>query len=60
VAAILLLAFAPWLAEIAYQAPHLTSGLMITAATVLFATLCMFQTGALAGLGGHRSMAIAA
>ena len=59
-AALLLVTLAPWLAEVAYQAPQLTSGLMITAFTVLFATLSMFQMGALAGLGGHRSLAIAA
>jgi len=53
----LLLLGAHWLASTTLKAPQLSRGLMITSGFVLFSVINGFQTGALAGLEGYRSLA---
>src|SRR5712691_2179953 len=57
VAALALLAGAPWLAADILQAPHLAPGLLLVAAVVLFTVMNGYQIGALAGLEAYRDLA---
>lgn len=49
-ATLLMLAGAPWLADITLKAPNLSTGLMIGSGAVLFSVLTGYQVGALAGM----------
>jgi O-antigen/teichoic acid export membrane protein len=59
IAALVLIAGAPWVAEVVLRAPHLARGLAITAVVVFFAGVNGYQLGALAGLEGYQALAIA-
>jgi len=49
---------APWLAEHVLKAPHLSSGLLISAAYVLFSVMTGYQIGALAGLESYKRISL--
>src|SRR5262245_3731851 len=57
-ATILLLISAPWLAIHALKAPHLSTGLFISSAFVLFCVMHGYQIGALAGLESYRNISV--
>jgi O-antigen/teichoic acid export membrane protein len=57
VAALSLVMGAQWLSNNMLKAPHLAHGLMIVSGFVLFSAINGYQTGALAGLEGYRSLA---
>ena len=57
-ATVLLIISAPWLADYALKAPHLSTGLVVSAAFVLFSVMNGYQIGALAGLEGYRSISL--
>ncbi len=48
---------APWIAGHALKAPQLAPTLRLGSGVVLFAALCVYQIGALAGLEGYRCLA---
>ena len=58
-AALGVMAAAPWLAAHVLRAPHLTFALGLMAVVVLFAVMNGYQVGALAGLESYRAIAIA-
>lgn len=49
---------APWFSSVVLHAPHLSSGLRISAVSMLLLTINGFQVGALAGLGRFKALAI--
>ncbi len=59
VAALGLLAGAPWLAADVLRAAHLADGLRLVSIVVLFSVMGGYQVGALAGLEGYRALAMA-
>ena len=59
VAALALLAGAPWLAANVLRAPHLASAMGLMSVVVLFTVMNGYQMGALAGLESYRALAIA-
>jgi O-antigen/teichoic acid export membrane protein len=56
-AALALLAFAPWLAAETLGAPHLTPALAIVAGALVFTAIGYYQMGALAGLECYEAVA---
>ena len=58
VAAVALLAGAPWLAANVLRAPHLAFALGLMAIVMLFTVMNGYQLGALAGLESYRALAI--
>jgi O-antigen/teichoic acid export membrane protein len=56
-AAMALIAAAPWLASTTLKAPHLATALMVSSAFVAFSTLNGYQSGSLAGLESYGAMA---
>ncbi len=58
VATTVLFVGAPWLAAHMLAAPHLTAGLSISAAFVLFSVMNGYQIGALAGLESYKSISV--
>jgi O-antigen/teichoic acid export membrane protein len=57
-ATILLLISAPWVASHALKAEHLSFGLSVSSAFVLFSVMHGYQVGALAGLESYRSISL--
>ena len=57
-ATVLLIICAPWLADHVLKAPHLSTGLVVSAAFVLFSVMTGYQIGALAGLEGYKSISL--
>jgi O-antigen/teichoic acid export membrane protein len=59
VAALSLLAGAPWLAADVLHTPRLATGLTLVTSAVLFGVMSAYQVGALAGLESYRALAVA-
>jgi O-antigen/teichoic acid export membrane protein len=57
-ATVLLIISAPWLADHVLKAPHLSTGLVLSAAFVLFSVMNGYQIGALAGLECYKNISI--
>ena len=58
IATFLLIVSASFLAENVFKAPHLTNGLLVASAFVLFSVMNSFQVGALIGLERFKSLTL--